>query len=126
MQRESLIDFFAGRKGGAELALEVESEIGEYEALMEKKGSSRPVYLTGEGQMRIGKEHVLMLCDACEEGDLREIAVCYIADILFMDEGFEPENEDIETVLSYLGDLDVSGDLGHGKLPEIGRQWLNS
>lgn len=119
MKKESLNRFFTGDITASHLTSEISNEVQEYSIALKKKGSSSPVYLSGDGLTIITSQNVLKLLDAFHTNALKEIELNYIVDALVLSDELLIESEAVEDVLHSLTDPDVNGPITARRVLEI-------
>ena len=99
-----LAEFLEGRREGRVMAADIHEEVEEHFRILTKKGSSSPIWVSGEASLVIANVHLQRLIKASEDGVLDARKTSYIADLICMYEGFETD-EDAEDILNFLADI---------------------
>lgn len=93
------------------LRLEINDEISEYSKNANIIGSSMPVYLNEDIELKFCENNLKALCEAFLNENLTELEINYIVDALQMANRVSFESEDLFDRISYLTDPAINGHL---------------
>ena len=102
MRAESLSSFLTGDLESVAFANEINSEVISFDKASVERGTSRPIYLSGELDLLIGSAEVKRICDGFLAGSLTSRHVEYICDAIQMAEGARIESEAIHDLVDAL------------------------
>ena len=102
---------FSGEISTDVLRMEMQEEIGEYKAMANLKGSTMPVFVNEDIEIKIGENDLKVLCLAFLNEKLTELEINYIVDALQLSNMVSFESEELFDRISYLTDPEINGHL---------------
>lgn len=93
------------------LRMEMQDEMSEYKAMANLKGSTMPVYVNEDMEVKIGENDLKALCTAYLKEKLTELEINYIVDALQLSNKVSFESEELFDRISYLTDPKINGHL---------------
>ncbi|MEM7327888.1 MAG: hypothetical protein AAF437_04055 [Pseudomonadota bacterium] len=124
MRLVAISEFLNGKISATDLLSEVGGEIAVHKTKSSIQGSSAPIFVEGDVDQKVSKHHVERLVDAVMEETMLTSELEYIADIIFMHDGFSFEDEFVENLVFEISDEIANGPLTPRKLLEIKRRLL--
>ena len=125
MNLKELKRFLDGDIELAALRSEYEKEVGEYEAALKKRGSSAAVVVANDDFSRpLKSEDLRKLCNCYLDGEISEVELDYLANVLEMSDSFEPASSDVSDALFRLSSPEINGALTPASVAEIAHEAL--
>ena len=119
MNLHSLASFLDGKTSAELISKEIDSEVENYRKGFAKKGSSLPIYVTGDDfNFSLKPEHIQLLCNSYSKGFFNEWHLSYISNALDLSSSFLPVNERVEEAIFKMADPEVNSLL----TPEVIKQ----
>ncbi len=125
MNLRELKRFLDGDIELAALRSEYQKEVGEYEAALKKRGSSAAVVVTNDDFSRpLECEDLRKLCSCYLNGEIAEVELDYLANVLELSDSFEPASSDVSDALFRLSSPEINGTLTPASVAEIANEAL--
>ncbi len=107
MKLSIIKDWINGSIPSNKLRYIIDPSVLEFQKKLKIRGTSIPIYLTEDILLPFGIAEFVFFCDAYIKGDLNELEVSYIAELLLLSSSVLINEEKIRDGLSFFCDIDI-------------------